>query len=252
MGTGDGPTSGSGGRIGEIAPSRSRGTFSQDMADFFAPENRSIERGVGDIKEAEGYSFQARYPNSELFLIDVDKFNKDWKNVYIEPGGRNQNHDRYDDFNKFLNKNKDLVILAPEVYGADPELSNSSGFINGRHRFSALRDRGVKTMWVAIDPSQKELFQEKYAPDNEQASNPNANFPIPPKSVFTESANPENGIILASPNRIDESQIRDAKIKLSSSEQKNFHAITNKINKAFNINAQKTSVIGSWQDGAEN
>lgn len=88
--------------------------------------------------------------NASLHLFNVDKveqsFSKD-KDQYIEKGGTGAGiiKDRYPRVQDYIKHNK--VINASSV-GVDKE--GSITFANGRHRYSAFRDMGVKQIPMSL------------------------------------------------------------------------------------------------------
>ena len=91
--------------------------------------------------------------------INIEKFDKAWsldKGYYIPPKSR-INSQRKLRFVDFLRGGKPIIM--PEV-GLLP--NNVPGFDNGRHRFSVLRDLGLKRMPIAVDKSQENVFRQLF------------------------------------------------------------------------------------------
>ena len=86
----------------------------------------------------------------KLVNIDVDKFDKLFQNnsdQYIGKGGTdNFVKGRYQGFQDFLRTNEPIQASTVGV----SELYNQAQFTNGRHRYSVLRDMGIKIMPVAM------------------------------------------------------------------------------------------------------
>lgn len=93
----------------------------------------------------------------KLVLVDTDKFDKMWResdpDFYIGQGGVGGIKNRYKNFIAFL-------MIEPEqreenygpVMASEVSVSNNKIiFTNGRHRFSVLRDVGVKKIPVAMN-----------------------------------------------------------------------------------------------------
>lgn len=118
--------------------------------------------------ESEGFKFvqeywdhKAKYP---AVLVDVAKIDKAWssdKDMYIGPGGTGNNiKTRYPDFQQWLKDNPETPIIMPNLGWS--EYNENITFGNGRHRFSVLRDMGVKKIWVTVPTEQLKLFKENF------------------------------------------------------------------------------------------
>jgi hypothetical protein len=97
-------------------------------------------------------------------LIDPRKMDADWakdRNFYIPPGGGGAEiGGRRSGFEEFLRKG--TPVQAPKVeLGAD----GLPTFVNGRHRFSVVRDLGATEVAVTIPRSQVAEFLRRYGPD---------------------------------------------------------------------------------------
>lgn len=93
-----------------------------------------------------------RNPNStlrgRLVEVDVQELDKAWKRslIYIEAGGKGAIiGNRYNESREFLQQNS--LIYASEVV-VKPDCSVE--FVDGRHRFSNLRDAGRKKATVLM------------------------------------------------------------------------------------------------------
>jgi hypothetical protein len=85
----------------------------------------------------------------KLVNINVDKFDQLFQNnkdQYIGKQGINSIKGRYQGFNDFL-RTKELIEAS--TVGINKEL-NQAEFTNGRHRYSVLRDMGMKIIPVAM------------------------------------------------------------------------------------------------------
>ncbi len=138
------------------------------LAMKYQPEDIPPQKGYGEIKEYEGFKFQSfsANPTYSLFLLDVEKFNKDWskdKEMYVGAGGRNQTQNRYNDFKTWITKHPEYVIITPYVAISENSQKHPVSFSNGRHRFSVLRDMGLKKIWVTIHNSQRKVFADRYS-----------------------------------------------------------------------------------------
>jgi hypothetical protein len=86
----------------------------------------------------------------KLVNIDVEKFDKLFQNntdQYIGKGGTdNFINGRYKGFQDFLRTKEPIQASTVGI----SELYNQAQFTNGRHRYSVLRDMGMKIMPVAM------------------------------------------------------------------------------------------------------
>jgi hypothetical protein len=88
-----------------------------------------------------------------LVKINVDNFDAAWRNgssgnQYIDAEGHGGIKGRYDKFGQWLST-ANQPIQASTVH---VDKDGSVSFHNGRHRYCYLRDHGVKTIRVAMDP----------------------------------------------------------------------------------------------------
>lgn len=87
--------------------------------------------------------------------IDIEKFDKAWsqdKVYYIPPKSR-INSQRKLQFVEFLKEGQPIILPEVRLLDGIPD------FINGRHRFSVLRDLGLKRMPVWVDETQLAEFR---------------------------------------------------------------------------------------------
>jgi hypothetical protein len=135
----------------------------EDIVKNFGPKVAQYVHEVTDVSMARGNSAKlhmpdkreitvnkpARAKDDQLAWIDVDKFDKSFqqdKEAYVGPGGSgNAIGNRYHRFNEFLTKND--KIDTSEVHVNE---QGKVSFINGRHRYAALRDAGVKHLPVSM------------------------------------------------------------------------------------------------------
>lgn len=84
--------------------------------------------------------------------INVHLLEASWQRSarYVGRGGLNGIEGRYEQFGRWLTKHFPGPIWMPEIAIDDGEVD----FSDGRHRFAWLRDRGVKSLPIAINPSQ--------------------------------------------------------------------------------------------------
>jgi hypothetical protein len=90
----------------------------------------------------------------EMVEVSTSKLNESWKGdegFHIDERGSNAIGDRLASFGEWLRTHPDTAVETPEVsLNGRGEIS----FINGRHRFAYLRDRGVRTVFVAVPKSE--------------------------------------------------------------------------------------------------
>lgn len=95
-------------------------------------------------------------------LTNVSIFDKAWRNseLYIGEGGSGQIKDRYQRFGLFVMGGTDAigghtfeVEPATSIELSDVNVSSNGdiSFVNGRHRYAWLRDKGVDPIPVAMD-----------------------------------------------------------------------------------------------------
>lgn len=113
---------------------------------------------VGEIE-----FMRSRRSEMSIIEVDVSKIDKSWsreENFYIPKGGGGAEiKGRREDFRNFFARKDRPPIEASAVYmGKDGNIS----FMDGRHRFSVLRDRGVKKVAVEVYRHQVEKVKKKY------------------------------------------------------------------------------------------
>lgn len=81
--------------------------------------------------------------------VNVENLDNAWKALRVEKDGNGGIGDRYKNAQSFLRNNSKINMV--EVI-AKP--NGSIDFVDGRHRFAALRDSGVKTVKVLMRDSQ--------------------------------------------------------------------------------------------------
>jgi len=92
---------------------------------------------------------------------DVKKMDDSWKNesdYYVGKDGVGGQNGRYKTVSDFVDRGSPIVM--PEV-----SMRTSDGvvtFIDGRHRFAVLRDRGLKRIKVAVPNDKADEFKELY------------------------------------------------------------------------------------------
>ncbi|MEX3671619.1 hypothetical protein [Paraburkholderia phenoliruptrix] len=102
-----------------------------------------------------------RIPADPIVWASVSSIDASWrhnKNLYIGPGGKGGQNDRYVRFGKWLESNSHRAIEVPELGLSRGEVA----FSNGRHRFAWFRDHGLVDMPVAVDPAIVESFRVRF------------------------------------------------------------------------------------------
>ena len=85
--------------------------------------------------------------------IDVEKFDKAWsKDPYYIPPKSRMGSQRKKQFLEFLKTNTPIILPEIRLIDGVPD------FINGKHRFSVLRDLGLKRIPVVVDQTQLAEF----------------------------------------------------------------------------------------------
>lgn len=98
-----------------------------------------------------------KYTLASLDTKNFDKiFQKD--GCYVGPNGENGISNRYQTFKEFLLEGKD--IEASHVFLSEENGELSIKFIDGRHRYSVMRDMGLNTIKFAISKDQIPLARK--------------------------------------------------------------------------------------------
>ncbi len=96
----------------------------------------------------------------KLVMLDIqrieDLFKKDI--FYIEPNGANTAKSMYDGVKDYLNSGHNIDAPLIELYKAGNSIC--VGFIDGRHRFSVLRDMGMRKMPFSLNENSAKLAEE--------------------------------------------------------------------------------------------
>lgn len=134
-------------------------------------------------------------PDETTIMVDTAKLENAWKDIddeYIPPGGGgNEIGGRRANFKAFLAKGKP-VESSRVTFGPDGKLS----FIDGRHRFSVLRDMGVKKVGLTVPKAQAKEFEKRFGAKarTEEAANSK-----PPVAKPVETA-PQKPQVIQQPN----------------------------------------------------
>ena len=81
------------------------------------------------------------------------------KEQFIDEGGKGGIGRRYDGFKEFQKTGKPIEMAEVGLDHNNPEAVN---FNNGRHRFSVMRDQGVKTIPVAVIKEHADEFKRRF------------------------------------------------------------------------------------------
>ncbi len=116
-------------------------------------ESANVGQFVLDPGYATFYNDDDEMEDRHLVKINVANFDAAWKNgksgnLYIGPNGHGGITNRYEKFGKWLSTANQPIEAS--TVGVDS--TGSVSFFDGRHRYSYLRDHGVKTIMVAMDP----------------------------------------------------------------------------------------------------
>ncbi len=115
-------------------------------------------------------SFQKRFSDEVLVMVDVAKVDASWKRdygFYLGPGGSgNPIGLRYQKIRLELERNPELTLNAPEIalgpsskpWGPDREIR----FADGRHRFAALRDLGYQRVQIAVPKTDAPEIKKRF------------------------------------------------------------------------------------------
>ena len=119
-----------------------------------------------EAKISEGLAFVQEYWDHKSGMVpvlaDVAKVDAAWKldsSAYVGPGGtENAIRTRYPDFQQWLKEHAQTPIIMPHIGVYKGTLL----FGNGRHRFSVLRDMGIKKIWVSVCREDLKEFEKRY------------------------------------------------------------------------------------------
>lgn len=141
------------------------------FANGFCPtgEGGGVDNSCGGdgavVHTVEGRKFElspvSKARGEKVVMADVAKLDAAWKKdgeMHIAPGKEGKRGAR-DRMESFLAKGE-TIEMSQVFHGEDDP--DRVGFINGRHRFSVLRDKGVKVIPVAVDKKQEGEFRRRY------------------------------------------------------------------------------------------
>lgn len=120
---------------------------------------RGLGRDIGQLGHAGGGSVNAvlkpRFPDQQIVNVDIAKANKLWsrdKDFHVPSAapGQNAKLDRAKSFISGLAPHDEFETPSMGVIGNGPDFTRV-GFDDGRHRFAAMRDLGMKTAPVSMD-----------------------------------------------------------------------------------------------------
>lgn len=95
-----------------------------------------------------------------LVSIDVDKFDKLFQDNYgyIGKNGEGGIFNRYQTFMEYLKTGKD--IEASRIFATEENGQLTISFLDGRHRYSVMRDMGMKSIKFAVDKNTENLLRK--------------------------------------------------------------------------------------------
>lgn len=101
-----------------------------------------------------------RGPGYTVVWVDVRKIDASWSRdyVYVGPGGEGGTGRRYAGFGQWLTTRDTPVEMSELGVGAQGWIV----FTNGRHRFSWMRDHGVRALPVLVPEDEAEQITKKY------------------------------------------------------------------------------------------
>ncbi len=121
-----------------------------------------------------------------LVTVDVEALNRAWATkpeLYVGPGGKGGIGSRYADARAFI-AGKPKSMSASEV---SLDARGVPVFEDGRHRFAAIRDLGIRTVQVAVAPEDAERMVKLYP----------ARSPLPLPDVREYAFSPERAALIA-------------------------------------------------------
>jgi len=119
---------------------------------------------IEDMLDDHDYAADPQFRHASVLVpVDVAKLDASWQRddgLYIPPGGRqNVIGDRYIRAKMFIQSGQQLE--SPMI--GWNEWNGCVNFSNGRHRFAALRDLGVKRVMVSVPIEQEKFFKDNFA-----------------------------------------------------------------------------------------
>lgn len=89
-------------------------------------------------------------------VVDAARLDAAWRrdpDFYVPPGGREEDRQKYANNVAFVARarREGLAIEQPRI---TVDADGAASFIDGRHRFAALRDAGVESVPVSVDPEE--------------------------------------------------------------------------------------------------
>lgn len=130
-----------------------KGNPNHDSLGRFSDGNKPLVIGGDEVPVTQ--SSYALSEGMSLVSVNVSAFDKAWEgsDTYVGEGGVGGNKGRYENFDVFIKGGQQelipgLSITVPKATSLEaPDVSVSSSgkveFVNGRHRYSWLRDNGI-------------------------------------------------------------------------------------------------------------
>lgn len=90
--------------------------------------------------------------------VDVAAFDQAWRltDQYVLPGGANGQDDRYAGVGRWFAVNRNCRMMNATIN------ESHVSFVDGRHRFSWLRDRGVSSVPLQVAPGLRDAFNTRF------------------------------------------------------------------------------------------
>jgi hypothetical protein len=105
---------------------------------------------------------QQRIRAGELAVVwvDIEKFDRSFAkdSLYVGPGGEGGIRTRYPDFGKWLAQSTGPVEMSEVGFGGYGQIA----FINGRHRYSWMRDHGAQALPVLTYPENVPEMERRF------------------------------------------------------------------------------------------
>lgn len=120
-----------------------------------------VETVTIDWTAGQGRRSQVISREWRIVWVDVAKIDASWSKdyAYVGPGGEGGTRKRYPDFGRWL-KTRTVPVEMPEI-GMGQALGCIM-FLNGRHRFSWMRDHGAKALPVLVSAEDAAVIERKF------------------------------------------------------------------------------------------
>jgi len=141
--------------------------FDNDMETYLTSQNIKFSKyTTKELFSEEGIRKRLKVPNDNyprprylpnLVNVNTERFDSAFKNseIYLPEEDMQENPSQYDSFREYLKSAED--INAPEVCVTEQNGEPVIDFQDGRHRYAYMRNRGFKTIPVAMDAESLKL-----------------------------------------------------------------------------------------------